>query len=196
MTKTVNHYIDNKAFHAALVERKGLVDASKLEEKPKPQISNYLGACFLKMATNIAYKHNFNRYPYKEEMISDGLIDCIKYIDTFDVTRHNPFAYFTSAISNAFIRRIIKEKKQGYVKCQMLSTSSISIHDLQEQDEDSEYINAFRDYMAAYNNFDGSMFERKKKVPKDSIDNTSTLAEFIDIIAELQDAISLDIVHE
>lgn len=199
-----NHYIDNKAFHTALVKRKqhilkSLVNANLIEEQDIPttthgeikkliiqakkidgcipKIDNYIGDCFLKMTTNIAYKHNFNRYPYKEEMISDGIMDCIKYVDTFDIEKENPFAYFTSAISNAFIRRIIKEKKEGYIKSKMLASSAISVHDLQEQDEDGEFINAFKDYMSAYNNFDGSMFEKKLK-DKTKLYNNATLEEF------------------
>ncbi len=176
-----NHYVKNADFHAALVERKALVDQAKAEGKPVPQISNYLGECFLKMATNIAYKHCFNRYPYKEEMIGDGIIDCIKYIDSFDTDRNNPFAYFTQAIGNAFIRRIIKEKKQGYVKSKMLSNMTIDIHELQEHDEDGEFVNAFKEYMNAYNNFDGSMFEKKKKEQVEKISTSTSLEEFFDV---------------
>ena len=202
--KKIVNYIDNKAFHTAFVERNESVnialvkanlttteelstmsheDRKKLIIKAKqidgciPKISDYIGDSFLKMTTNIAYKHNFNRYPYKEEMICDGIIDCVKYVDSFDVEKENPFAYFTSAISNAFIRRIIKEKKQGYVKSKLLSSSSITVHDLQEQDEDVEYINAFKDYMSVYNNFDGSMFEKKVK-EKTKVYSNATLEDF------------------
>lgn len=173
----MTHYVDNVEFHSALVSRKALVDFARENNQPIPRVNNQLGVIFLKMATNIAYKHNFNRYPFKEEMIGDGIIDCLKYIDTFDATRNNPFAYFTQAISMAFIRRIIKEKKQGYVKSLLLSKSTISLHELQEHDELDEFVNAFKEYMEAYNNFDGSMFEKKKKI-KQFIYKGSTLEDF------------------
>ena len=172
-----NHYIDNAKFHAALLERNNLVQQAIANDTPIPKISNFLGSCFLQMANNIAYKHNFNRYPFKEEMVCDGIIDCIKYIDTFDVTRHNPFAYFTQAINNAFLRRILREKKQMYVKSKMLSNVDIDFHELQEHDEDIEYVNNFIEYMAIYNNFDGSIFEKPKK-EKIRVYTGMTLEEF------------------
>jgi DNA-directed RNA polymerase specialized sigma24 family protein len=178
-----NHYINNKDFHKALVERKVEVDKALSVGASKPQISDYIGSCFLKLANNIAHKSNFSRYPYREEMISDGIIDCMKYIDTFDTARENPFAYFTSAISNAFIRRIVKEKKQGYVKSMLLSKSTIDVHTLQEHDEDGEYVNAFREYMNIYNNFDGSIFEKKKKIESTEV-KYSTLEEFLKALDE------------
>jgi len=200
---TPSHYVNNKDFHQGLIDRKVEIDeililqqlATENDlldhetrkkilndnfniERPLPQISNYIGECFLKMANNIAHKHNFNRYPYKEEMISDGIVDCIKYVDSFDTERSNPFAYFTQAINNAFVRRIIKEKKQAYVKVKLLSSSTVDIHELQEQDEDGEFINAFKDYMNSYNNFDGSIFEKKKKEHPEKTYNGMTIEEF------------------
>ena len=172
------HYVDNKKFHDELLKRKDLVELAISKGEPKPQISNYIGECFLKMANNIAHKHNFNRYAFKEEMISDGIVDCIKYVDTFDTARTNPFAYFTQAINNAFVRRIIKEKKQAYVKSKILSSSKIDIYELQEQDEDGEFTNAFKDYMNSYNNFDGSMFEKKKKEYVEKPYTGTTIEEF------------------
>ena len=202
-TTTPNHYVNNKDFHQGLIDRKGKIDEILILQElatvndlldhetrkkilkdnfntscPLPQISNYIGECFLKMATNIAHKHNFNRYPYKEEMISDGIVDCIKYVDSFDTGQNNPFAYFTQAINNAFVRRIIKEKKQAYVKVKLLSSSTVDIHELQEQDEDGEFINAFKDYMNSYNNFDGSIFEKKKKEHLEKPYTGMTIEEF------------------
>ena len=201
-----NHYVDNVAFHVALVKRKELVDSilikkgfidsetlSTIDHEQRkrvidqfiedgntlPQITNEIGDIFLKMANNIPHKYNFNRYPFKEEMIGDGIIDCIKYVDSFDVTRTNPFAYFTQAINNAFIRRIVKERKQVYIKSQILSNMNVDIHELQEHDEDGEFTNAFKEYMSAYNNFDGSMFEKKKKEKTESYNGT-TIEEFYD----------------
>ena len=50
-------------------------------------------------------------------MISDGIENCLQYIDNFDPNKSkNPFAYFTQIIYYAFIRRIQKEKKYLYTK--------------------------------------------------------------------------------
>lgn len=47
---------------------------------------------------------------FKDDMICDGVENCIQYIDNFDVERTNPFAYFTQIVYYAFLRRIAKEK--------------------------------------------------------------------------------------
>ena len=55
-------------------------------------------------------------------MISDGIENCLQYMDNFDPEKSkNPFAYFTQIIYYAFIRRIQKEKKQQQVKQKMIA---------------------------------------------------------------------------
>ena len=49
--------------------------------------------------------------------ISDGIDNCLTYLDTFNPDKSNtPFAYFTQIIYYAFVRRIKKEKKQVIIK--------------------------------------------------------------------------------
>ena len=63
--------------------------------KGKPKITNYIGSCFLKIATHLSYKPNFVNYMYREDMISDGIENCVQYIHNFDPAKSkNPFAYF------------------------------------------------------------------------------------------------------
>ena len=66
-------------------------------------------------------------------MISDGIENCLQYMDNFDPEKSkNPFAYFTQIIYYAFIRRIQKEKKQQQVKQKMIAnfgTQQIWIND-------------------------------------------------------------------
>ena len=86
-----------------------------------PPISNYIGECFLKIANGLSYRPNFINYTYKQEMISDGIENCLQYIHNFNPEKSkNPFAYFTQIIYYAFIRRIQKEKKQTHVKLRMI----------------------------------------------------------------------------
>ena len=69
--KTI-HYVNNKEFLQAIVERKTLIkEAESVGESP-PQITNYLGECILKIANHLSYRPNFINYTYREEMISDG----------------------------------------------------------------------------------------------------------------------------
>ena len=54
---------------------------------------------------------------FREDMISDGIENCVQYIHNFDPEKsRNPFAYFTQIIHYAFLRRIQKEKKQLDIK--------------------------------------------------------------------------------
>ena len=71
----------------------------------------------MKIAEGLSHKPNFINYTYRDEMISDGIENCLMYFENFDETKSkNPFAYFTQVIYFAFLRRIQKEKKQLYVK--------------------------------------------------------------------------------
>ncbi len=87
----------------------------------KPRITNYLGECFLKIATHLSYKPNFVNYMFREDMISDGIENCVQYMLNFDPKKsNNPFAYFTQIIHYAFLRRIQKEKKQLEIKTKII----------------------------------------------------------------------------
>ena len=118
--KTKNDYIDNKVFYAAMTEWKERVVAAEDAGETKPPVTDYIGQCFLDIATHLSYRPNFINYPYREEMISDGIENCVMYASNFNPEKSkNPFSYFTQIIYYAFLRRIQKEKKQSYVKYKM-----------------------------------------------------------------------------
>jgi hypothetical protein len=121
--KKSEHYVNNKDFYAALVEYRHKVNHAKDNNLPKPRVSNYIGDCFLRIANHLAYKPNFVNYMFKDEMICDGIENCIQYIDNFDISRTNPFAYFTQIVYYAFLRRIAKEKKQLEIKSKIIERS-------------------------------------------------------------------------
>tara|TARA_B100000073_G_scaffold207443_1_gene172099 strand:- start:35 stop:532 length:498 start_codon:yes stop_codon:yes gene_type:complete len=115
------HYVNNKEFLAALIAYRESVELAATRGDPKPQITNYLGECFLKIATHLSFKPNFVNYIFKDDMISDGIENCVQYIHNFDPQKsQNPFAYFTQIIHYAFLRRIQKEKKQLEIKNKIL----------------------------------------------------------------------------
>ena len=61
---------------------------------------------------------------FKEDMISDGIENCVQYIKNFDPAKSsNPFAYFTQIIHYAFLRRIQREKRQLEIKNKILERS-------------------------------------------------------------------------
>ena len=136
--KKPEHYVNNRELLEALIVYRKKVeeefvrrnnrsptreDRSKHWEG-KPPIPNYLGDCFLKIATHLSYKPNFVNYMFREDMISDGIENCVQYIHNFDPEKSsNPFAYFTQIIHYAFLRRIQKEKKQLEIKNKIIERS-------------------------------------------------------------------------
>ena len=119
--KRSEHYVNNKEFLVAICKYKNDV-AEKGETKPR--ITNYLGECFLKIATHLSYKPNFVNYMFREDMICDGIENCVQYIHNFNPEKSsNPFAYFTQIIHYAFLRRIQKEKKQMEIRTKIIERS-------------------------------------------------------------------------
>ena len=125
--KRSEHYVNNKEFLYAIVEYKAKVREAQEQGKPKPRITNYLGSCFLKIATHLSYKPNFVNYMFKDDMVCDGIENCVQYINNFNPEKSsNPFAYFTQIIHYAFLRRIQKEKKQLEIKTKIIEKSGYS----------------------------------------------------------------------
>ena len=122
--KKSEHYVNNKELLQALIVYREKVAHAKENDLPKPRITNYLGECFLKIATHLSYKPNFVNYMFRDDMISDGIENCVQYIHNFDPEKSkNPFAYFTQIIHYAFLRRIQKEKKQLDIKTKIIERS-------------------------------------------------------------------------
>ena len=119
--KKTEYYVNNKEFLAAITDYRQKVHAAKEAGNPRPRVTNYLGECFLKIATHLSYKPNFVNYMFRDDMISDGIENCVQYIHNFDPEKSkNPFAYFTQIIHYAFLRRIQKEKKQLEIKTKII----------------------------------------------------------------------------
>jgi len=141
------HYIDNKDFLVKIsAYREKRLEAEECGE-PKPQVTNYIGECFVKIANHLAFKSNFVNYTFRDEMILDGIENCLTYMDNFDPAKSkNPFAYFTQITYYAFIRRIQKEKRQMETKFKYIK--SLDIENILAQGADGEdYPNEYLDYM-------------------------------------------------
>ena len=122
--KKKEHYVNNKEFLEALVIYRKKVNNAKSTGEDPPKVPDYIGECFLKIATHLSYRPNFVNYMFKDDMICDGIENCLQYINNFDPAKStNPFAYFTQIIYYAFLRRIQKEKKQLDIKNKLLEKS-------------------------------------------------------------------------
>ena len=122
--KKSEHYVDNKKFLQAMIEYKDKCDKAEKRKRKHPPVTNYIGECFLKIANHLSYRPNFINYTFRDDMISDGIENCLQYLKNFNPDKsNNPFAYFTQIIYYAFIRRIQKEKKQQDVKAKVIANS-------------------------------------------------------------------------
>jgi len=154
--KKSEHYVNNKELLEALIVYREKVAIAKEKELPKPRITNYLGSCFLKIATHLSYKPNFVNYMFRDDMISDGIENCVQYIHNFDPEKsRNPFAYFTQIIHYAFLRRIQKEKKQLEIKTKIIEKSGydevMTVDDSSLAGSSSDY-NTIKDNITYKNN--------------------------------------------
>ena len=111
------HYVNNKEFLEAMVKFKESVREAEDSGGERPVVPIYIADCIMKIATHLSYKPNFVNYMFREDMISDGIENCVQYIHNFDPKKSsNPFAYFTQIIHYAFLRRIQREKRQLDIK--------------------------------------------------------------------------------
>jgi len=168
-----NHYVNNADFLAALIKYHEDCDIAKRENKEEPAIPNYVGECFLKIAEHLSRKPNFISYTYRDEMISDGIENCIMYFRNFDPKKSkNPFAYFTQIIYYAFLRRIMREKKHLYVKYK--ATQQFGLLDEGEMYEDElgnmKQFELYDNISEFIQNFEDGKKKKKGKVVK-GLDN-------------------------
>ena len=148
MKKKSEHYVDNKQFLQAMIEYKKSCVLAESKNELKPPVSNYIGECFLKIANHLSYRPNFINYTFRDDMISDGIENCLQYLNNFNPKKsNNPFAYFTQIIYYAFVRRIQKEKKQSNIKYKMIEQAGIDEYDTIPGDNNSEYKNQFLEFL-------------------------------------------------
>ena len=142
------HYVDNKKFLEAMIEYRDKCVKAEKQKKKKPEVTNYIGECFLKIANHLSYRPNFINYTFRDDMISDGIENCLQYMNNFNPDKSkNPFAYFTQIIYYAFIRRIQKEKKQIQIKSKLIANAGVENMMDQLQGDDAQYQSQLLDFL-------------------------------------------------
>ena len=170
------HYVNNKEFLAAMIEYRKSIRKAKREKRERPPVTDYIGSCFLKIANHLSYRPNFINYTFRDDMISDGIENCLQYMDNFNPDKsNNPFAYFTQIIYYAFIRRIQKEKKQVTIKQKLIMEANYDDLSLQPG-EDREFKNQFTEFLQKNTVIDEPAKKKKKEKKKKT---KSTLEYFI-----------------
>jgi hypothetical protein len=115
--RVAKNYINNGDFCNAVIEYTKNCDIAKEEGKPKPILPDYIALCFADLAENISRRYNFSRYQFRDDMVADGIENCIRYVTNFDPTQStNAFGYYSKVIWWCFLRKIRREKKEQYVK--------------------------------------------------------------------------------
>ena len=164
-TKKV-HYVDNKKFFEEIVTYREKLQAARAEGLEEPRIPNYIGECIWKIAEKLSTKPCFMGYSYREEMVSDGIENCILYFKDYDPSiGQNPFAYFTQIIYYAFLRRIGKEEKNRYAMYKSFQENIINSTDINHlvDDNDNNILS-----VQMYDNINDFMarFEKKEEAKK------------------------------
>ena len=136
------HYVNNAEFSQAVVDYVTIVQEAKAQTQTLPIVPDYIAQCFLRIAEGLSHKSNFIRYTYREEMVMDGVENCLKAIENYNIEaatrtgKPNAFAYFTQIVWYAFLRRIAKEKKQQDIKLKYLTKSGIENFMVNEHGDD------------------------------------------------------------
>ena len=104
-----------------MIEHRDKCEKAEKRGRKKPEVTNYIGECFLKIANHLSFRPNFINYTFRDDMISDGIENCLQYMDNFNPDKSkNPFAYFTQIVYYAFLRRIAKEKRQMDIRDKLI----------------------------------------------------------------------------
>lgn len=175
---TAGHYVDNKKLHEEMKIHIYKLRECKAAGLPLPRVPEYIGKCILLMNQRMATRPNFAGYPFRDEMIGDGVENCLKYLHNYDPDKYaNPFGYFSRYIWNTFVRRILTEKHNSAIKAKKLASMGLdeNAFETQEQDDDGDFHNTFIEHMQQSSDFLSSYEEklaekresrRKRRAPK------------------------------
>lgn len=137
------HYVDNDTLVKEIEDYKVAIEQAKLSNNIKPRMSETLGKAIYEIANRLSFKDRFIKYSYRDEMVSDAIENCLLYITNFDskISKY-AFAYITKICYHAFFRRIMKEKKQQYVKLKLIENCGIpGMYDLTNDDSSFDKFN-------------------------------------------------------
>jgi len=88
------NYVNNRDFFEALVAYQKLCKEAEDSDDEKPRVPNYIGDCIWQIATRLASKPNFSGYTYKEDMIMDGVENCLLYMHNFNPEKPKSICIF------------------------------------------------------------------------------------------------------
>ena len=197
MKRAPHHYVNNKEFSQAVVEYVEQVNEAESAGEPIPTVTDYIATCFLKIAEGLSHKPNFIRYTYREEMVMDGVENCLKAITNYNIdtaTRTgtpNAFSYFTQICYYAFLRRLAKEKRQQDIRFKYMEDAGVEEF-LQETGDvnvdagNRAFVDSLRDRIEQVHNRDELLKEYKQKDKKGTDKPPKGIELFMEMDKEIE----------
>jgi len=154
MTDKKKHYVDNEKFFLEIKKwKQRVVDAREVDE-PDPPSTEFMGECFLKISENLAWRPNFINYTFRDDLVSDGIENCLLYAHNFDPKKSkNPFSYFTQIIHHAYVRRITKEKKQMHIRYRIIEKEQLKEQLENIEDNSHVMVKQFKNYLELHDKY-------------------------------------------
>jgi len=105
---------------------RGDVDSGEFD-KTKGQATDTLARMWLKLVDRYATKGNVRGYTYNDEMKGQAILQLSQIGLQFDESKsNNPFAYYTAAVTNSFVRVINIEKKNQNIRDDILEQNDLN----------------------------------------------------------------------
>ena len=105
---------------------KGTVEKGKFD-KDAGQITPTLARMMIKLCERYATRGNVRGYTYNDEMRGQAILQLTQVGLQFDESKSdNPFAYFTAAVTNSFVRVINIEKRNQNIRDDILEMNGMN----------------------------------------------------------------------
>jgi len=105
---------------------KGDMDTGHFELK-KGQATNELAKMWMKLCERYATRGNVRGYTYNDEMRGQAILQLAQIGLQFDESKsNNPFAYYTAAVTNSFVRIINIEKRNQNIRDDILEMNDLN----------------------------------------------------------------------
>jgi len=121
--KSPRHYIDDNHLTQILSEWKTRYDEAIAAGEERPKLPEAVGEAIYDMSEALGKRYNFQGYSYLDEMKSDAILHCVKYIHNFNPNKKSKkkgkvsaFGYINMIIWRSFTHRIDEEKREQYLK--------------------------------------------------------------------------------
>ena len=95
--------------------------------KDHGQMTNNLARMFIKLCERYATRGNVRGYTYNDEMKGQAILQLTQIGLQFDESKSdNPFAYYTAAVTNSFVRIINLEKRNQNIRDDILEMNGMN----------------------------------------------------------------------